>query len=209
VTRAAAALAALLAACGIDSRSQDYECTQTADCTDGRVCRSGWCVVGSGGAGADAGPPATPDAGNSAPDASSCPAGCTRCEDDTCVVECIEDDSCGDPVVCPPGLPCLVVCEGIGSCAAGIDCSAAASCDLRCTSREACNGEIRCGEGRCSVTCSARDTCAGGVDCTDSCACETSCDGVQACALAPECPFPGCFDGDDCAADGLVCDFCE
>lgn len=208
---AAAALAAL-AACAIDSRSELYQCDALQDCSNGRVCRAGWCVVpGDDGPGRDAGvsiPDAAGTGTDQEPDASTCPAACTSCDDGACQVDCRDNDSCRDLIVCPPDLPCTVICDGTDSCASGVDCSAASSCDVRCTSPRACSGRIECGDGSCEVTCDARDTCAGGIDCADSCSCETSCSGSRSCDVAPDCPLFFCSDGLDCDADDLECDLC-
>ena len=214
--RAALILAALASACSIESRSQDYTCTTTSECADGRVCVQGWCVVGSpggpsdGGPGAiaDAAPPAPPDAGVT-PDASSCPPPCTSCEEGVCLVECLQSASCTERIVCPFDLACEVVCAGVGSCLSGIDCTASRSCDVSCTARSACFGSIECGAGPCRVECGSRETCATGIDCSDSCACETSCRGLDSCGAAPECPSDRCTDGIDCTAEGSDCDVCD
>jgi hypothetical protein len=236
MTLAALSLALTLgpAACSIDARSDQYRCTGTGDCSGGRVCQGGWCVVSAGGdpgddgtdddgttddgtADGDGGGGATSDAALPArdaggePDATGCPAACTRCDQDTCAIDCLEDGSCADPVVCPPGLACTVICDGRNSCESGVDCSAADSCDVRCTSREACAGPIECGPGACSVGCTARDSCAGGIDCSDSCTCATNCSGPFACREAPSCPFLGfgCTDGTDCFSSETACNRCE
>jgi hypothetical protein len=39
------AAAVLIASCAIDERSDQYRCAESRDCSDGRVCRSGWCVT--------------------------------------------------------------------------------------------------------------------------------------------------------------------
>ncbi len=225
---AVAALLAWATACSIDTRSELFRCDGVGGCPSGRVCQSGWCVASATGddAGggsvtdsgvdiADAGAapqdsaPPVPDAGD--PDAPGCPAVCSECVDDRCIIDCTDDGSCEDRVVCPPGLACTVLCDGIQSCEGGIDCTAATSCDLSCTSREACAGSIECGAGLCTVECSARDTCGGGLDCTLSCSCDTRCSGTNACDPEPECPAPllECTDGFDCNSTLLGCRTCE
>ena len=47
-------LAGGLAGCQIDGRSDSFRCALPADCTGGRVCVDGWCVVGDGGVAIDA-----------------------------------------------------------------------------------------------------------------------------------------------------------
>ncbi len=208
---ASAALAALtLAACGIDARSPLYRCEGPSDCASGRVCRDGWCVVAGDENPIDAGiTPPPPDAAVvGEPDAASCPAPCTSCDQDTCTVDCSVGGSCPDLVVCPPDLACIVVCAGTDSCGAGVDCSAASSCDIGCTARDACSGAVVCGAGPCEVDCSQRQACTGGVDCSDSCSCETRCSGFMSCHVQPQCPFFFCSDGFDCSAVGPGCDQC-
>ena len=227
---ALALLAICAAACSIDTRSQEYRCDGVADCPLGRACQDGWCVVAPGAPADDAGGsiadsgvdildagtappddsgPPVPDAGQ--PDGPGCPEVCTECVGDTCIVNCSDDGSCKDQVVCPPGLACTVLCDGNRACEGGIDCSDATSCDLSCTDAEACAGPIECGTGPCTVECSARDTCSGGLDCTQSCACDTSCTGNNACEPEPECPVRlfECSDGTDCDSTLLGCFTCQ
>jgi len=218
--------ACCVGACGIEARSPLFQCDGPADCAEGRVCRDGWCVIGSapevdaGGRPPDAGMEPKPDASlpdasiadAAAPDASDCPAPCTRCENDRCFVDCDADGSCPDRVVCPPGLACTVACAGVSSCAAGVDCTASTDCAVTCTARDACAGGIACGPGACTVGCTARNTCAEGIDCANSCSCDTDCSGTGACDIEPACPpgsLFGCRSGVDCTTSGFGCDVCE
>ncbi len=210
-----AAVGLWLHACGIESRSGDYQCQGPADCSDGRRCVDGWCVVGGppdAGA-ADASPPAVvADAAPPDPDAAAdaapiCPAACSRCEDGVCFIDCLDDLSCIERVTCPAGLACAVECRGLRSCQSGVSCGAAAACEVSCSGRQSCFGGVACGQAACAVECGARDSCALGIDCEDSCACETDCSGPSSCDVEPECPT-GCSDGFDCFSDERDCDVC-
>lgn len=215
-----ALLAALIAgaglwfhACGIEPRSDAYQCEGPSDCPDGRACVDGWCVVGPSDAGAsDASPAVVPDAAPLEPDAAAdaapiCPAGCTRCEDGVCIIECLDDLSCIGLVTCPDGLACAVECSGLQSCQSGVSCGGATACEVSCDGRQSCFSGVACGETACAVECRGRDSCAFGIDCTDSCACETDCSGPDSCDSEPECP-DGCSDGFDCFSDERPCDVC-
>jgi hypothetical protein len=215
--RAAAALAgvlaaAALAACNIDTRSEAYACTGTGDCSDGRTCENGWCVVPGGGGDAGSridggGNPA--DAAGPTIDAAYCPPECDSCAGTVCTIRCQSGNSCGGQVHCPAGYSCVVECSGQGSCGGGVDCSEATECDVQCTKGSSCAGVITCGEGPCDVLCSGNFSCAGGIDCSASCACETDCSGANACDLAPTCPAAECANGNgDCTTDGVTCDTC-
>lgn len=207
------ALAAVLITCGFDTRSDDLVCDIQADCTDGRICEDGLCVLTTR---IDAGPMA--DADPNAPDAApavdapvvSCPPECTRCEATTCVIECVQADSCSDQIVCPAGLDCRVVCSGSASCNGGIDCTMADSCDLICSTIGSCAGALLCGTGPCDAVCSGTGTCDNGIECSASCACDTDCSGNGSCDTAPSCPGPGmCTAGDgDCRSGPSPCNDC-
>jgi hypothetical protein len=211
---------AVLATCGFDTRSDDLVCEVQADCLDGRICEDGLCVLTTR---IDAGPmadadPNAPDADPNAPDAMPtldatpvvCPSECDRCEGNTCVIECVQADSCSNQIVCPSGLDCQVVCSGSASCNNGIDCSMADSCDLTCSTIGSCGGQLLCGTGPCNAVCSGTGTCDNGIDCSNSCACDTDCSGNGACDNAPSCPGPGtCTAGDDdCRSGPPPCNNC-
>jgi hypothetical protein len=213
----ALAAAATLAACSIEGRSAGFACQEPADCPDGRICESGWCVVGGGGTESDAATSASDAAAGSdaaAATSDAAPAVCSEdvcdvCDNGTCVFLCIPNDSCPERVECPPGMPCRVVCDGNDSCAAGVDCTKASACDIQCTDTAACDGLIACGPGRCEVVCGAQGTCQSGIDCADSCACDTRCSGNGACPDVPSCPAAECVEqDDDCTDNGAACDTC-
>src|SRR5688572_5500987 len=72
------------------------------------------------------------DATPSPPDGPApCPTACSFCHaDGTCQIDCGTGE-CGDGVVCPPGLPCIVNCIGSAACETGlIDCTEALTCDI-------------------------------------------------------------------------------
>lgn len=213
----AALVAALVAAtglwlhaCGIESRSEAYLCQGPSDCSDGRICKGGWCVVGGS---IDAGAPdaslvVIPDAAPPEPDAAPiCPAVCSRCEDGVCFIDCLGDTSCISRVTCPAGLACAVECGGVLSCQSGVSCGGATECEVSCSGQQSCFGGVECGAAACAVECGARDSCAFGIDCSDSCACETDCSGPDSCDIQPECPA-GCSDGFDCFSNERECDVC-
>jgi hypothetical protein len=200
VSRALLVLLLVVAGCGFETRSQEYACQVAADCGDRRICRDGWCVLGSDDirdAGADADAP-TP-----------CPAACTECTAaGVCRVACDRPGDC-EGLVCPPGMPCAVSCTGVNSCD-GIDCRAASSCAIECSRDGSCESAILCGDGPCTIACTGDDTCASGVDCSSSCECAVDCDGAGACDAEAECPAPECEGGDGGCdpEDGAACASC-
>lgn len=146
-------------------------------------------------AGADAGPP-TPDAGppDAGPplecDTTTCPAPGV-CNGNICVLDCTSG-AC-PAVVCPPGLPCEVICDATCT---SIDCSAARSCDIDCDGTNYCQGEITCSGESCTLTC-GRDACDGPVTCTAD-TCNLGCTAVGACVGGVSCDTS---DVGDCTID--------
>ena len=181
----ALAIAAGLAACGFDTRTEALRCDNNDDCDDFRRCVEGFCqVIGT-----------------------TCHPDCDRCEDGICVIDCSEPDACPSTVRCPPSVRCLVFCTGAGSCRGGIDCTMANRCNPECLGDNSCAGPIDCASSDCEVDCRGPGACSGGVDCTDACACDTQCTdsgGNRTCL--PDCPS-GCDNGTDCVSDG--CDECS
>lgn len=182
-----AAVALVLAACTAHNQTDDLRCDDPLDCTDGRVCLDGFCVFDT----------RFPDAGVDAD--SRCPSPCTSCTglfDDaggftTCIVDCAQNGSCSNEVVCPFGMECQVTCSGIGSCDDGVDCSNASACTISCTGTNACDGSLQCGSGPCSITCNGNNVCDSGVDCSGSCACDVACLG-NSCSQGATCPSAVC-----------------
>jgi hypothetical protein len=119
----------VVTACFIDRPSQSFECATSTDCSDGRVCRSGYCVV------------------------PMCPSDCTSCDEGqrTCLVECTSGDNCGS-VSCPTGWDCTISCIGDGACN-DIDCDNGAKCNITCTGDNACD-DIDCRDAcSCDLQC--------------------------------------------------------
>lgn len=188
-------LVALIAAgCGsFPHPSEDYECERDRDCPQGRICRSGWCVLGG-----------RPCDALSCDDLEDCTV--DSCSGGDCVNEPMED-----------GTPC----GGAGTCVTAATCSAGEClgspepegqpCDdgFFCTDGEECDGsggcvgvsrfcasESQCTVGSCnedSKSCeqiAAEDysTCTDGDPCTANDVCESGqCDGGQHCTCDDSC----------------------
>src|SRR6188508_7175 len=134
-----------LLSCQFQRRSAGYDCDSPDDCSGGRVCVDGWCVEGDGGQSVADADPLAPDA-TVGPDSSFvCPETCSRCDGDTCIMDCPQSDSCATAVVCPPGVKCRVECGGKNSCGGTIDCSAASECLIYCIGNDSCDSLITCG----------------------------------------------------------------
>ncbi|MEZ4360079.1 MAG: hypothetical protein R3B48_07860 [Kofleriaceae bacterium] len=181
----ALALVCTVAACSIDRRSGDYACTTTPDCSAGRVCVDGDCVLGTIGGG------------------DQCPPECTRCEKDSCIVECALQECAR--ITCPAGWRCDFFC-GAGNCN-NIDCSNS-ECSFTCIGNNACRN-IMCGTKPCALTCTSRRAC-GDIDCEDSCACNVGCVTPDSCAGTVQCPL-GCTgpNGGCSTAPAATCNTCE
>jgi hypothetical protein len=199
------ALVAMLAACSVERRSEQFACTEPADCESGRRCIDGWCVVEG-----DAPIVDGSSGGSDAPaDALECPPGCTRCDGAVCVIECTEPNSCATRIVCPPGVACRVRCTGAASCAGGVDCASAPTCQIQCATEGTCRGALLCGDGPCDISCSGGGSCIAGVSCESSCACSVTCQGSNSCSPAAACPADACRSGAGCSTDpAAACDTC-
>jgi hypothetical protein len=181
------------AGCWVDRRSDELRCGAEGNCPSGRYCLMGWCVVGTA-------PPidAMPFV---------CPEECTRCSGTLCIIECIEEGSCAESVLCAGGMPCEVRCSGTDSCGGGVACEGATSCKVTCDGLGSCASQVVCSAGACDVTCSGTNSCAGGIDCSSSCACHTSCSGSGACDGVLQCPS-NCERQGECRTTGGGCSRC-
>lgn len=145
------------------------------------------------------------EGGGGCPDGRSCVSGwCVTTE------EGLPDATDQPEIECPPGEPCVIVCDQPSSCAGGIDCQLASSCDITCSGEGSCSGHIECESGRCNVDCSGDFSCGGSIDCDDACACDVSCDGDGSCESDVDCPHTGqCRDGKECnSGNAGACDTC-
>ncbi len=217
-----AAITIALASCGFTSRSDEFKCETTSECTGGRVCQDNWCVLPETIGDANVSVPdadlvndasmTNADAMVSGPDAMPCPAECTSCSGDLCIIECNDTNECFAGVTCPAGMRCEVTCSGASSCNGDVDCTQATSCDITCSSSQTCQNAVRCGDGPCTIVCSGEDSCAGAVNCDNACSCTTDCGGTNACGNGnPNCPGPGgtCRMGGECVLEPAAeCNTC-
>jgi hypothetical protein len=173
----AACATALIASCFVDRRSNDFECETEAQCTGGRICEDGFCIM-----------PPTPECPE------DCNAGCDL-ELMTCNIGCSLPGQCDLTIDCPFGFECTINCSAPGACS-NIYCDGAESCEIACTASNAC-GSIECGDGKCTVVCSTGNAC-GDVDCSQSCACDVACTGVGCDLSCPSVP------ASECTLDGTL-----
>lgn len=103
----------------VDRRSEKYTCSSDDECDGPRTCRSGWCVAY---AAVDGGATAT-----------------------LSTFDCTEDESCAEPIVCPPGVSCHVDCGGERACEGPITCAAGMPCTVTCRGKDACKGGVALG----------------------------------------------------------------
>lgn len=186
--------AAIDTGCSVAHRSDNFACESQADCSNGRMCSDGLCIVGFG----NNGP-------NDAPNA-DCPAQCTSCDraEQSCVVDCDSaPELCQRAITCPAGWSCDIRCTGNDSCSA-VDCNAAAACEITCDGNDSCS-QIACGTARCDITCNGLDSCAA-IDCTNACACMVRCEDDESCA-ALSCPAT-CGSQAGCTSRRPGCDTC-
>jgi len=119
----------------------------------------------------DAGPMCTPVTPSGA-----CPTGCSRCEGQTCIIDCDYPYACGLVMApCPAGWGCTVICSGPGACAApfSMKCSDG-PCLLQCGVSTCLGASIDCGTGACEVRCEGGSKPA--VACGSACSCnQTGC----------------------------------
>jgi hypothetical protein len=162
---------ALVAGCSVSHRSGDFACDTQADCSAGRTCVEGFCVLP-----ADAGIPDGPHA-----DAAVCPSACTSCNLDqkSCTIDCALNGGCKQAVTCPLGFSCNVLCSRDGACSSGVSCTGSTACTISCSGTQSCRG-LSCGLGPCNVSCTGSGSC-GEVSCGMSCACDVTCNGIALC----------------------------
>jgi len=114
----------------------------------------------------------------------NCAAACDGgvCDGGWCTYSCGAGECQNAPVVCPPGVPCIVACMANGTCAKGVDCTAATACEVRCGGDGSCiNDKVRCSGAACTVRCRGNNSCSQGVEC-DAGTCAIGCTGQGSCA---------------------------
>nr|HEX4312550.1 hypothetical protein [Kofleriaceae bacterium] len=174
--------------CSVTHRSGEFACDPEGNCTGGRICEDGFCVVP--GATDDAGVDAPhhgsgSGSGSAKPDAgmgSSCPAQCSSCDDatNTCLIDCKANPGlCAKAITCPPGYNCDVECTTQNSCRTGVACPESGACTVDCTGQSSCQN-VSCGNGPCDVSCTGGESCRT-VGCNNSCACDVTCGANSRC----------------------------
>ncbi len=111
---------------------------------------------------------------------SLCVANGGRCADggNDCIIECNDaGTNCTSTILCPPGVPCRVVCATDDTCAQKVDCTQATSCDVACTGKHTCNG-VACGGTKCNVACTGMDSCQTGTIACTATDCAIACTGT-------------------------------
>jgi hypothetical protein len=106
----------------------------------------------------------------------ACPSGCSRCEGQTCIIDCDYPYACGLVMApCPPGWGCTVICSGPGACAApfSMECSDG-PCLLQCGVSTCLGAKIDCGTGACEVRCEGGAS-PPAVNCGSACSCNDGC----------------------------------
>ncbi|HVK87141.1 MAG TPA: hypothetical protein VM513_23635 [Kofleriaceae bacterium] len=197
--------------CAIDHRSGEFECATQADCTGGRTCVDGYCVVPGGVI--DAPPvdgPRQPVDMRLEPDAPmpQCPPQCTSCqaESHTCKIDCAQTNCANTTLVCPTGWNCDISCSTNNSCRNGINCANAESCKITCSGQGSCR-QVVSGDGPLEVACTGQGSCRG-INCDASCACDVTCNDAADCSLLT-CSSPVCgVLGGGCTSDRTSCESC-
>lgn len=182
-------LLALLGACSINHRSDEFTCTNSNMCNAGQTCQDGLCVTG--GTPSD-GPDVDPD--GPPPDTFVCPNQCTSCNPgtNTCIVDCnASAATCASAINCPAGFNCDIRCTKNDGCQ-NINCTQGQSCKILCKGNNTCENVV-CGPGPCDVECTGQGACGGGtatgIDCDASCACDVACNNNASC-FPVSCPKP-------------------
>lgn len=190
----------IVSSCSIRHRSDEYACTTSTDCNDGRVCDNGFCIV-AGSIDAPKG-----DAGRA--DANNCPSPCTTCnvQQKSCTINC-QNANCTNMITCPAGYRCDILCNTDNACRAGVTCSLASSCNIECQGKQSCEN-IFCGPGPCDVGCTGPASCRN-VFCGNSCACDVVCTGNQSCADNISCSSLACESGSGCTSVPALCHSCN
>jgi len=183
--------------CSVTHRSGDYACTTTNECSTGRTCVGGFCII----------PGAIDAPGSNQIDAKvfhdaptgNCPQECTSCNGSTCIVDCsVNPTACQTMITCPAGYQCDVRCNTDMSCRAGVQCANNESCTVTCSGAGSCRG-VACSNGACDVQCTGTNSCSR-VNCGNSCKCDIACSGTLSCQNQISCgmnacdatPPPGC-----------------
>jgi hypothetical protein len=196
--------------CSINHRSDQFSCSKPSDCSDGRECINGSCVVPGGDIDAAPGDGKPPP-----PDGRTCPDGCTSCDFNTmkCTIDCAGGADCTRELACPAGgWNCIFLCTVNDACSNGIDCSQAKSCSLTCSGARSCDN-VNCGTGKCTASCTGTNACRG-VDCSQSCACDVTCNGNVGACFDPGvfCPLSSvvgtCDTGLGCTSQPTGCHHC-
>ena len=199
-------LLAVLGACSISHRSDQFACDDQNRCDPGKSCQDGFCVtMGTPGDG----PVVDPD-GSPPPDTLTCPAQCTSCNLNTmtCTVDCnVSPATCGAAINCPAGFNCNILCTRNDLCQ-NINCTQGESCNIVCKGNTTCKNVV-CGPGKCDVDCTGMGSCRG-VNCGDSCACDVSCGNNVSC-LQVTCPDLQCsgFGLERCTSAPDGCHNCQ
>jgi hypothetical protein len=204
-----ATMFAIVTSCSINHRSDQFACSKPSDCSDGRQCINGECVVPGG----EIDAMMTTD-GKPPPDANLCPDACTSCDvhSMSCTIDCAAGADCGHPITCPAGWNCNIKCTVNDECRSGINCVEAKSCTLTCSGSRACEN-VTCGSGKCTASCTGLGSCRD-VDCTNSCACDVTCTNNNGSCINPGvfCPagvIPGsCDNGLGCTSSAPGCSSC-
>ena len=198
-------LAVVLAGCSINHRSGDFACVKNSDCSTGRVCDNGFCIVSGS---IDA--PRNDAPKGSGGDAQGCPTGCTSCNmsQKTCTIDCsLPGSNCNNQVTCPTGYKCDVQCKTDSSCRSGVNCDGASQCTVECGGRNSCRN-VQCGPARCDIMCSGQSSCQDTIRCNNSCACDVTCTGVGACQNFPSCTSAACTTVGGCTSVPANCNSC-
>jgi hypothetical protein len=222
-----------------DVRECTVSCNATTDCVAPHVCgadglcastaAAGHCAarIVDGGISDDAALDATTDGPVGPPVDSPVPP-VSLCISSTCAVaggscvgdRCVIDRDTDNPVTCPAGMPCTVICNAQNACKKGVKCGNATSCIVECTATAACQDKgVDCGmAATCDVTCRGSSACQhgpspnGSVDCRAA-TCDVTCDGSGACqdgirnqgTCTSHCCNEACEGGTGTCTDDSVC----